>query len=182
MMLLLYTAFLAPEGQNTHHLELPHEDPLGLPRPPEQFAALEELADGYHKRVRAFLGTYVAVAMLDTGSFRNCIDENILKMLEAKQEKGELGKKQVISPRRGCVPTDVDGAANGYMTTYREVVEIDITFKQPGGNSATTRLLFVVVQNLRSKLMIGCPTLDALSFATSYDFVEFRRSTSPSQR
>ena len=109
-MLLLYTAFLAPEGQNTHHLEFPREDPLGLPRPPEQFAALEELADGYHKRVRAFLGTYVAVAMLDTGSFRNCIDENILKMLEAKQEKGELGKKQVISQRRSCRPTDVDGA------------------------------------------------------------------------
>ena len=173
-MLLLYTAFLAPEGQNTHQLEFAREDPLGLPRPPEQFAALEELSDGYHKRVRAFLGTYVAVAMLDTGSFRNCIDEQVLKMLEAKQEKGELGKKQVISPRRECVPTDVDGAANGYMTTYKEVVEIDVTFKQPGGNSATTRLLFVVVQNLRSKLMIGCPTLDALSFATSYDFVEFR--------
>ena len=26
------------------------------------------------------------------------------------------------------VPTDVDGAAGGYMTTYKEVVEIDITF------------------------------------------------------
>ena len=53
-------------------------------------------------------------------------------------------------------------------------VEIDITFKQPGGNSATTRLVFVVVKNLRSKLMIGCPTLDAMSFATSYDYVELR--------
>merc|ERR1712173_301886 len=60
------------------------------------------------------------------------------------------------------------------MTTYNEVVEMDITFKQPGGNSATSRLVFVVVRNLRSKLMIGCPTLDALSFATSYDFVELR--------
>ena len=117
------------------------------------------------------MGTYVAVAMLDTGSFRNCIDEEVLKMLEAKQRKGELGGKPVISPRRSCEPTDVDGAANGYMTTYKEVVEIDITFKQPGGNSATTRLVFVVVKDLRSKLMIGCPTLDALSFATSYDFV-----------
>ena len=60
------------------------------------------------------------------------------------------------------------------MTTYNEVVEIDLTFKEPGGNSATTRLVFVVVKNLRSKIMIGCPTLDALSFATSYDWVELR--------
>ena len=134
----------------TYQLELPHDEPLGLPRPPEQLAMTEDLADGYHKRVRAYLGTYVAVAMLDTGSFRNCIDEEILKMLEAKQQKGELGKKPVIFPRRSCTPTDVDGAANGYMTTYREVVEIDITFKQPGGNSATTRLMFVVVK--RSKV------------------------------
>ena len=102
MILLLYTAFLAPGVPMTHQLELSHEDRLGLPRPPEQLAALEELADGYHKRVRAFLGTYVAVAMLDTGSFRNCIDDQILKMLEAKQQKGELGKKPVISPRRAC--------------------------------------------------------------------------------
>ena len=91
-----------------------------------------------------------------------------------KQQKGELGKQAVVSPRRECHPTHVDGAANGYMTTYREVVEIDITFTQPGGNSATSRLMFVVVKNLRSKLMIGCPTLDALSFATSYDFIELR--------
>ena len=60
------------------------------------------------------------------------------------------------------------------MTTYNEVVEIDMTFKQPGGNSATSRLVFVVVKGLRSKLMIGCPTLDAMSFATSYDFLELR--------
>ena len=68
----------------------------------------------------------------------------------------------------------MDGAANGYMTTYKELVEIDVTFKQPGGHSATTRLLFVVIKNLNSKLLIGCPTLDALAFATSYDYVEFR--------
>ena len=34
--------------------------------------------------------------------------------------------------------------------------------------------MFVVVKNLLSKLMIGCPTLDAMSFATSYDYVELR--------
>ena len=99
MLLLLYTAFLAPRSHMTYQLELPRDEPLGLPRPPEQLAMMEDLADGYHKRVRVYLGTYVAVAMLDTGSFRNCIDEEILKMLEAKQQKGELGEKPVISPQ-----------------------------------------------------------------------------------
>ena len=165
---LLCTAFLAPTGRYVQFTELPREDPLGLPRPPEQIAALE-LAEGYHKRVRIFLGAYVAVAMLDTGSFRNCIDESVLKMLQEKQRTRELRGKSVISPRRSCEPTDVEGAANGYMTTYKEVVEIELTFKEPGGNSATTRMVFVVVNNLQSKIMIGCPTLDALSFAASYD-------------
>ena len=95
-------------------------------------------------------------------------------MLEGKQKRKELRENNVISSRKLCEPTDVDGAANGYMTTYKEVVEIDMTFKQPGGQSATSRLVFVVVKNLRSKIMIGCPTLDALSFATSYDWVELR--------
>ena len=80
----------------------------------------------------------MAIAMLDTGSFRNCIDEGVLKTLEEKQRKRELGEKAVISPRMECEPTDVEGAANGYMTAYKEVVEIDMTFKEPGGNSATT--------------------------------------------
>ena len=82
--------------------------------------------------------------MFDKSSYRNCIDE------ELKQSSGELGKVAVISPRRQCAPTDVDGAAGGYMTTYKEVVEIDVTFKQPGGNPATSRLVFIVVKNLRS--------------------------------
>ena len=174
---LFYTAFVVPHGNPNYQPdqpELPRGEQLRLPQPPEQLAMTEDLADGYHKRVRVHLGGYVAVAMLDRGSFRNCIDEDVLKMLENKQAKGELGKKPVISPRRKCTPTNVDGAANGYMTTYKEIVEIDITFKQPGGNSATTRLVFVVIKDLRSKLLIGCPTLDALSFATSYDYVKFR--------
>ena len=121
-LFLLYTAFVVPQGNPTYQLELPRGEQLSLPQPMEQLAMMEDLADGYHKRVRVHLGEYVAVAMLDTGSFRNCIDEEILKMLEVKQQKGELGKKPVISPRKECTPTDVDGAANGYMTTYKELV------------------------------------------------------------
>ena len=71
---------------------------------------------------------------------------------------------------------DVGGAASGYMTTYREKVEDDIAFKQLGGPSATTRLVFVMIKGLSLKLMTGCPTLDALAFATSYDHVELRTS------
>ena len=87
---LLYTAFVVPQGDSTYQLGLPRGEQLSLPNPleVEQLAMMEDLAEGYHKRVRVHLGTYVAVAMLDTGSFRNCIDEDILKMLEAKQKKG----------------------------------------------------------------------------------------------
>ena len=95
VLFLLYTAFLAPQSHTTFRPQLPRDEPLGLPRPPEQIAGWVDLPDGYHKRVRAYMGTYVAVAMLDTGSFRNCIDEEVLKMLEAKQRKGELGEKPV---------------------------------------------------------------------------------------
>ena len=158
ILCLLYTALSCQRGQIVLRPELPQGDLLGLPRPTEQVVAVDH-PDGYHKRVRVYLGSYMAIAMLDTGSFRNCIDEKVLEMLEAKQRKRELGGKAVISPCKACEPVDVEGAANGYMTTYKEVVEIDLTFKQPGGQSATTRLVFVVVKNLRSKLMIGCPTL-----------------------
>ena len=84
-MFLLYTAFIVPQGSPIYQLELPRGEQLSLPEPMEQLAGMEDLADGYHKRVRVHLGGYVAVAMLDTGSFRNCIDEEILKMLEVKQ-------------------------------------------------------------------------------------------------
>ena len=96
----------------TYRPELPQGNLLSLPRPTEQVAAVD-LPDGYHKRVRVYLGSYMAIAMLDTGSFRNCIDEDVLKMLEAKQRKRELGGKAVISPRKECEPVDVEGAANG---------------------------------------------------------------------
>ena len=94
------------------------------------------------------IDTLVSVAMFNTGSFRNFVDEDLLTELEGRQQKGESGKRAVISPRRECHPTHVDGAANGYMMTYREVVELHITFKQPGGNSATSRLMYGVVKNL----------------------------------
>ena len=80
-----------------------------LPGPPEQIAGLQdgqyELPDGYHKRARVYIGTLVSIVMFDTGSYRNCIDEEVLKVLEKKQKSGELGKEQVISPRKQCAPT-----------------------------------------------------------------------------
>ena len=88
-------------------MHLNQEEVLGLPGPPEQVAGLVDLAEGYHKRARVHLGTLVAVAMFDTGSFRNCVGEDLLTNLEAKQQKGELGKRAVISPRRECHPTHV---------------------------------------------------------------------------
>ena len=81
---------MTPQRHTTFLQELPREDLLGLPGPPEQIAGLVDLPDGYHKRVRAYIGTHMAIAMLDTGSFRNCIDEGVLKTLEEKQVRRKL--------------------------------------------------------------------------------------------
>ena len=89
VLFLLYTAFLAPQSHTTFRPQLPRDEPLRLPGPPGQIAGLVDLADGYHKRVRAYVGTHVAVAMLDTGSFKNCIDESVLRILEEKQRNLE---------------------------------------------------------------------------------------------
>ena len=87
VLLLLYTAFLCPRGHTMYRPELPQGEFLGLPGPPEQIAGLVDLPDGYHKRVRAYVGNHMAIAMLDTGSFRNCIDEDVLRTLEEKQKR-----------------------------------------------------------------------------------------------
>ena len=71
VLFLLYTALLSPRGQTTYRPELSQGDLLGLPGPPEQIAVTVDLPDGYHKRVRVYLGTHMAIVMLDTGSFRN---------------------------------------------------------------------------------------------------------------
>ena len=76
------TAYLVPQSHSTNWQTLPaREDYIGLPGPSDQIAMFD-LPNGYHKRVRVYLGTHMAIAMLDTGSFRNCIDENVLKNLE----------------------------------------------------------------------------------------------------
>ena len=98
VLFLLYVAFVKPQEHGGHRPHLLQDEVLRLPGPPEDFAALVDLGEGYHKRVRTYIGSHMAVALLDTGSFRNCIDEKLLTMLEEKQRKRELGDSAVISP------------------------------------------------------------------------------------
>ena len=56
---LLHTAFMAPQGHQTFQTQLPWDELLCLPGPPEQIAGWVDLPDGYHKRARAYTGTFV---------------------------------------------------------------------------------------------------------------------------
>ena len=68
----------------------------------------------------------------------------------------------------------MDGAVGESITCYSEVVEILLTFREPGGHSASLWAVFVVVSKLNANMILGCPTLDGLSFATGQDSVELR--------
>ena len=65
IMFLLYTAFLTPKPHDMYRPELAQEDRLRLPEPRDQVAGLVELSDGYHKRVRVYVGMQMQIAMLD---------------------------------------------------------------------------------------------------------------------
>ena len=58
--------------------------------------------------------------------------------------------------------------------SYDEVVEIEITFKGSDGHSATALITFVVMPQLSSPMILGCPTLDKLLFAMTSNVVELR--------
>ena len=88
VLYLLYTALATPRGHPMHLQELHYEERPALPRPPDQIAVFD-VPDEYHKRVRVYMGTHMAIAMLDAGSFRNCTDSEVLKDLEEKQRKRE---------------------------------------------------------------------------------------------
>ena len=46
VLFLLYTAFLAPQSRMTFRPQLPRDEPLRLPGPPEQIAGCVDLPDG----------------------------------------------------------------------------------------------------------------------------------------
>ena len=58
--------------------------------------------------------------------------------------------------------------------SYEEVVEIKVMFRGSDTQSATAVITFVVMAELSSPLMLGCPTLDKLMMATTGEAVEFR--------
>ena len=70
-----------------------------------------ELNEGYHKRAYVYVDELPVLATFDTGSFRNAIQLELLKELEAKQRAGQL-RASVVSPRASCGKHNVLGATN----------------------------------------------------------------------
>ena len=132
-----------------------------------------ELQEGYHKRAYVYVGELVVLSTFDTGSFRNAIQLELLKELEAKQKAGQLGRR-VVSPRAKCAQMNVLGATTAMTGSYDEVVEIEITFRGSDGHSATALITFVIMRELSSPMILGCPTLDRLMFAMTSNAVELR--------
>ena len=58
--------------------------------------------------------------------------------------------------------------------SYDEVVELEVTFRGSDGHSATALITFVVMRELSSPMILGCPTLDRLMFAMTSSAVELR--------
>ena len=157
--------------------QLAHPFAGDLDMAPEQFGMMTEpiveLVEGYHKRAFVYVGNLAVLTTFDTGSFRNAIQAQFLQELESKQKARQLGA-QVVSKRSRCAKQEIFGATEGMKGSYEEVVELKVTFRGSDGRSATALLTFVVLERLATPMILGCPTLDKLMFATTTDVVELR--------
>ena len=75
----------------------------------------------------------------------------------------EKGSKAITS-RQACTPTDVSGVVGPVATQYHEVVGLTITFRESETREETIKLLCVVLPDMGTELIIGCPTLDSLGY------------------
>lgn len=132
-----------------------------------------ELNEGYHKRAYVYLGKLAVLITFDTGSFRNAIQLDFLKELEAKQSSGQLGA-QVVAPRAACAKHNVLGATTAMTGSFDEVVDMRVTFRGSDGRSAMAVITSVVMHELSAPMLLGCPTLDKLMFAMTGEAVEPR--------
>ena len=125
------------------------------------------LESGYHKQAYVYAGSRPELATFDSGSYRNAISEKFLMMLE------ERGSKAITS-RQACTPTDVSGVLGSVATQYHEVVGLTITFRESETRDETIKLFCVVLPDMGTELIIGCPTLDTLGYASSKERIELR--------
>ena len=110
----------------------------------------------------------------DTGSFHNSIQAEHLEELERKQKSGELVSRNVVSKKSSCGKHGLLGATEGMTGSYEEAVELQLTFRSSDGRSAKVLLTFMVIEQLASQMLLGCPTLDKLMFAATTETVELR--------
>ena len=178
LWLAVYTGPVASQlSQDQKYPRLPPPYAHGFDDPSEMFGMMKgqhvELPDGYHKRAYVYVGGHPVLTTFDTGSFRNAIRLEVLQELEAKQRAGRFGKR-VISQRAPCNRMNVVGATTAMTASYDEVVEIEIGFRGSDGRSASAIITFVIMSELSSPMLLGCPTLDKLMFAMTGEAVELR--------
>ena len=146
--------------------------PSYLPGLPEPVHVMHVLAPGYHKQATCYVGAVPVLATFDTGSFRNAIRPEFLVKLEAHQRKHPDLK--LVTARQPCKPTDVCGVVGAVTASYHEVVGLTVKFEQTDGRSVEIKLLAVILKGMGTDLIIGCPALDLLGFASSKETVELR--------
>ena len=132
-----------------------------------------KLPPGYHKQVYVYIGEEAVLTTLDTGSFRNAVDRKFLESLEA-QDLRDADGAALVSKRQPCEATTISGIVGAVGGSYNELVGLTVTFRDPDGRAATVRLLCVVLEDMGGTLLIGCPTLDKIGFATAVGGVELR--------
>ena len=79
-----------------------------------------------------------------------------------------------------CDEVSVGGAQNGMRASYDSLVVITVTFRDENGAEFTFKGVFAVMKKLAGDMIIGCPTMDWLSYGQRGDAsggtVEFRRA------
>lgn len=105
------------------------------------------------------------LATFDPGSYRSAISEKFLMMLE---EKGS----RAITSRQACTPTEWCRWIRG--NTVPRGGGTHITFRESETCEETIKLLCVVLPDMGTELIIGCPTLDMLGYASSKERIELR--------
>ena len=134
-----------------------------------------ELPKGYHKRVRGFIGGEETLITMDSGSFRNMVNEGFLNRLRAWAPMHEFVDEPIP-----CGEVSVGGAQNGMRASYDSLVVITVTFRDENGAEFTFKGVFAVMKKLAGDMIIGCPTMDWLSYGQRGDssggIVELRRA------
>ena len=113
------------------------------------------------------------MTLLDSGSERNAIDGTFLGHLKAAQSQGKLDKA-AVSDIFQVEPQSITGVSGGMRATFDKMVKVTVTFRGRDGKTESRKLVFLVINNLGSKMLIGFPALRQLGLGVSQLTVELR--------